>query len=64
MYNHYLRGLIINAGLNQKKLASILGMSNATLTNVISGKNKRDEHKQLIADYFNKPIQSIFRGRK
>lgn len=64
MYNHYLRGLIINAGLNQRKLAALLGFSNSTLSNIIAGKNEIAEHKQLIADYFNKPVGSIFRGRK
>jgi transcriptional regulator with XRE-family HTH domain len=64
MYNSVLRGLIMDASLNQRKLATILGMKGATLSKIISGKNNKLEHRQLIADYFNKPINQIFRGRK
>jgi transcriptional regulator with XRE-family HTH domain len=63
MYNHYLRGLIKNSGLNQEAFARLVGMSGATLSYIISGKNKKQAHRQLIADYFNKPIKTIFKGR-
>lgn len=63
MYNHHLRGLIKNAGLTQKRFGVLIGVSDATLTNIISGKNKKKAHRQIIADYFNVPINSIFKGR-
>lgn len=60
MYNHVLRGLIINSGLTQKEFAKILGISDATLSNIIAGKTKCRK-KEIIADYFNVPVRRIFK---
>lgn len=64
MYNHHLRGLIVNSGLTQQKFAGIIGLSDVTLSHIMRGKNKKIQHLQLIADYFNKPVSTIFKGGK
>ena len=62
MYNATLRGLIINSGMTQSDFAKLLRVSDATLSNIIAGKTKCNKaRKEFIADYFNKPIKSIFK---
>jgi DNA-binding XRE family transcriptional regulator len=63
MYNHILRGLIVNRGLTQEKFSKLIGISNVTLSHIMRGYNCKLKNQQLIADYFNKPINSIFKGR-
>lgn len=62
MYNHQLRGLIVNSGMTQKEFAGKIGVSSVTLTHILRGRNKKGKHLRLIADYFNKPITAIFKG--
>jgi transcriptional regulator with XRE-family HTH domain len=62
MYNSILKGLIVDANLTQSQLARIIRVSNSTLSNVIAGKTKCKKAKmELIAEYFNKPVKSIFK---
>jgi hypothetical protein len=76
MYNAYLKSLIANSGLKQQDLSRILGIPNADITNIINGvrvlsvkkrkhgtppnQKRIQRYQQLIADYFNQPVNNIF----
>lgn len=65
MYNHYLRGLIVNeAKMTQADFARRLGISSSKLCHILYGRSYfyTQEHLQKIADYFNKPVTTIFKG--
>lgn len=62
MYNYYLRGLIVRSGMNQKSFAEAIGMGPVHLSRLIHGDVKQSRYKQLIADYFNKPVNVVFKG--
>lgn len=65
MYNHVLRGLILNSGMTQKQFADKLGIMTSTISNIITDRRGINiKHKKVIADYFNKPINSLFKGVK
>jgi transcriptional regulator with XRE-family HTH domain len=62
MANNYLRTLIVNKGFTQSQFAQEMGMSRTTLSNIIAGKNFMGKHRVAIANYFNKPVEKIFKG--
>ena len=64
MYNHILRGLILDSFKRQEEFAHLIGISGPTLSKIIRGQNKKAAHRQLIADYFNKPVKDIFKEKR
>jgi len=63
MYNGKLREMIRNEGISQYDFANRLRISSATLSKVINGKRKKTAIRQLIADYFNVSVETIFGGK-
>jgi len=62
MYNSILRGLIRNSGLTQNEFSEKVNLSKCVISRLINCKTKGNPvQKQVIADYFNKPIEYIFK---
>ena len=63
-YNQHLRGLIRNSGLTQSQFAEKIGIHYATISLIINNVNKSLKHRQKIAEFFGKPLTTIFRRRR
>lgn len=62
MYNSKLRGLIRNSGLTQSEFADKIGLGYYTVSRIINNRiNAKIYQKELIANFFGKPIHYIFK---
>jgi len=62
MYNSILRGLIRNSGLTQTEFSEKVNLSEYIISRLINHKTKgKPVQKQAIANYFNKPVDYIFK---
>ena len=65
MFNEVLINLRKNEGLTQKELAEKLGLSASAIGNYEQGTRTPDyETLELIADFFNVPLDSLFGKHK
>lgn len=65
MYNSYLRGLIRNSGLTQKRLASLLHIHPSVISHIVNGiRTPTPKQKQILADYFGKNPSIIFKTKR
>ena len=63
MYNYYLSNLIRKSGISQKEFCRKTGINVTTLSLIIHDVRKSPINRQRIADYFGKPLTTIFKRR-